>query len=105
MPFLINTSDLVKFYRDRNLIVHNFFRMFHANIKGVAAPKETPCDFLRAFIAEASYWENILQGLLYELMSAAAEREGRQVELVITESHREKMRVYREHVARFLSSK
>jgi hypothetical protein len=99
--FLIKTPDLIEFYSDRNLLAHDFVRVFRIGTRQ-APPRKDAVDFLRAFIERAQSWEAILRGLLSELMEAAAIKEGRQAELKLSDEDRGRMQLYREHAARHL---
>ncbi len=102
--FLIQTGELVEFYKDRNLIAHDFFRLFHTRIRG-GKWMEDPKGFLLGFLERCTYWQAVLSGLLCELRSAAAIKERRQSEHVLSPADLENMRVYHEHVAKFLNAR
>ncbi|SKA16801.1 hypothetical protein SAMN05428963_10749 [Consotaella salsifontis] len=78
--FLISSPELEEFVDDRNLIVHNFYRLFHANIRD-GHRREDPVGFLQDFILRGQQWHSIVRGLLVCLQERAAEKEGRMEEL------------------------
>ncbi len=102
--FLIKTPDLIDFYEQRNLLAHGFYRAFHLNIRG-APVRKAPKDFLRAFISDAVRWTSVLRGLLAELKIAAAIKEGRESEVVTTDTELECIKMYREHAQRHLTGR
>ena len=102
--FLIKTNELAKFISDRNLIVHNYSRVFVSPPKGVEKRTDGK-EFLSIFIHRAERFDKIVRGLLYELMVAAAAKEGRTNELVHNEAIAEATAVYRKHAARYLTER
>jgi len=91
---LISSPELADFYRDRNLVAHDYTRLYKAKIRGTVSPGDGP-TFLRAFIERATYWEKVLQGALALLKMGAAEKEGRQAEINFTERDLEHIEIYR----------
>ena len=102
--FLIRTEDLVTFYKDRNLIAHDFVRTFRMNIRGTN-PRRDAREFLFSFLERALYWEDVLRGFLAELKIAAAKKEGREAELEITADDFARMETYRKLAERHLSAR
>jgi hypothetical protein len=100
-PLLIQTPELVEFYQDRNLIVHNYVRVFRLSIR--TARREDGPEFLREFIRRALAWEQVLTGLRVELMQAAAIKEGREDEVaLLSEADQLAREAFREHAARVI---
>lgn len=102
--FLIRTDDLAGFIADRNLIAHSYVRTFHMKIKGVHK-RDDAVEFLTDFIERAQYWRSVLQGFIHELKVAAAQREGREAEVVTTEKNRADVDAFRRHVEAYLKEK
>ncbi len=98
--FLIKTQDLIDFYKDRNLIAHDYVRIFRSDIKGVPK-REGGKEFLLDFIERAQKWEKILYGFLCELISAAAEKEGRLTKVKHTTKNLEAIEAYREQAIKY----
>ena len=71
--FLIKTAELEQWVRDRNLIVHDYFRTFVSPPRGVR--RRDGEAFLREFVDRAEKYRQVVQGLLHCLMEAAAEKE------------------------------
>ena len=61
--FLLSDSDLEVFVRNRNLIVHNYWRLSKADIRD-GPTLENPMAFLREFLDDCVRWESILRGVL-----------------------------------------
>jgi hypothetical protein len=72
-------------------------------IRGAPARQDAR-EFLLGFLERALKWENILRGLLADLMQAAAKKEGREAELAQTAEDLARINAYREHVARYLAT-
>lgn len=102
--FLIKSRDLERLIDDRNLIVHNYARIFLMRIGGVKR-RTDGVIFLQDFIDRASYFTRVIKGLLYHLMEEAAEKEGRSNEFALTQEMEDAMMVYRSHVATHLSER
>lgn len=68
----IDPERLNQFVEDRNLIAHNFFRTFHAEIAGVSNRLDQHA-FLRKFILDAVSLEHALISLVHEIRRVAAE--------------------------------
>lgn len=92
---LIQSPELVAFYRDRNRIAHDYTRLYKVKIRDVVAPGDGP-TFLREFIERATLWEKVLHGALAELKMAAAKKEGREAEIRFTERDLEHIKIYRD---------
>jgi hypothetical protein len=102
--FLIATPMLENFCEDRNLIAHNYLRVFKSEIRGTQR-RDDAVPFLQKFLETAAYWEAILNGLLKELMVAAAAKEGRSSELVLSEQHHANMLAFRKHAEEYATTK
>jgi hypothetical protein len=102
--FLISTPDLIAFYEDRNLIVHDYARVFRMNIRDKPRREDGP-EFLLNFLRRAQYWEAVLMGLLSELKQAAAVKEGREAEVVFSATELDHIQAFHENVAQHLASK
>ena len=102
--FLIRTPDLIAFYKDRNLIAHDYVRLFRFKFAGASA-REDGRGFLIDFIRRAVHWETVLRGLLAELIQCAAVKEGRGDEFSPTSGDLERVSAYREHAGKYLASK
>ncbi|MBZ9604011.1 hypothetical protein [Phyllobacterium chamaecytisi] len=100
---LVHTPELVQFCRDRNLIAHDYNRVFRMNIKGVARDVNGP-EFLLDFLDRAQYWQRVLGGLLSEMKLAIATKLGREVE-VLSDTEIEEVRAFHENVGKFLASR
>jgi hypothetical protein len=103
--FLIETPELICFYEDRNILVHDFVRTFRMNIQGKPDRRQEGTQFLQGFLERAWYWENVLGGLLAEMTRVVAEKEGREAELAWTAADLAKIKLFREHVARHLATR
>ncbi len=96
---LISTSELKCLIRDRNLIAHSYWRLTKANIRGGEGLSD-PEKFLKEFLARCDQWAAIFNGLLYSLMLAAAEKEGRLLELNFTGQQLSDIEAYDAHLRR-----
>jgi hypothetical protein len=102
--FLLKTPDLIAFCKDRNLIVHDYMRVFHMNIRD-APRREDGNEFLLNFIERADHWEKVLRGLLNELRKATAAVHNRNTEVVLTPTDLEQMQIFMEQAVKFYSYK
>ncbi len=96
---LIDSNAFIQFCEDRNLIIHNYYRLFHTNIQNGSKLDIDSIDFLLDFINRGERWLSIVRGLVVVMKEAAAEKEGRVGELVISEKDIEDKMAYNEHVS------
>lgn len=76
-PALGLDPNLVEsFVKDRNTVIHNYYRVFYMNIGGAAKPTQQPMQFLLSFIEQAARLELELSGLMFEIRVAAANAMG-----------------------------
>ena len=94
--FLISNPALERFVADRNLIVHDFYRLFHAKVRD-AQHRDDPIEFLNDFCRRCEHWLAIILGLLVVLRERAAEKEGRTDELVLTDKDQINKAAYLTH--------
>ena len=97
---MIKTDRLVKYYQDRNLIIHNYRRVFMMEIKG-NPPRTDGVKFLRAFIVESSEIKQILLGLVYLMGKAIAIKEGREKEIQYGEKEDRCIKAYHQHAIKY----
>ena len=98
---LLDKEELDAFVDDRNLLVHNYWRVFHWDING--APRRTDArEFLLDFAARSTAWTEILNGLLTELLVAFAAKEGRSSEFKLTPDQVLSRAAYQAHVTQRL---
>ena len=98
---LLDTAELDAFVDDRNLLVHNYWRVFHWDVAG--APRRTDGrEFLLGFAARSKTWTEILNGLYAELLVAFAAKEGRSGEVHLTPEQLAFREAYHAHVAQRL---
>ena len=68
---LLTTEDLNKFVAERNLIVHDYWRLTKAHIQG-GQRLEDPQKFLMQFTAKCLHWKKVLQGFIALMKIEAA---------------------------------
>ena len=102
--FLIRTKTLEQLIDDRNLIVHNYWRVFVTPSKGVERRTDGE-EFLKDFIKRASGFTQIFLGFVYRWAEGAARKEGRTEEFVRTEFISDAIAAYERHVAAYLAEK
>ena len=102
--FGIKTKSLEKLIDDRNLIVYRYYRVFVTQLKGVERRTDGK-DFLQDFIKRTLDFTNIVKGLLYRLMEATAQKEGRTEEFVRTKSIHDAIAAYDQHIMAYSSEK
>lgn len=73
---LLSGDELSKFIDDRNLIVHNYWRLSNLNIEG-AEKIDDPVAFLKDFSSRCNYWKKVLRGLLGVLQKSLMENQGK----------------------------
>ena len=102
--FLIKTKALEELIEDRNLILHNYSRIFVSPPEGVERQTNGE-EFLQDFIKRALHFTKVVKGFLFLMMEAAAKKEGRTDEVVRTEYMNDAIAVYYGHVAKHMSEK
>ena len=95
--FLLSTKELKKFVKDRNLIVHNYWRRARSDIAG-GEPLEDPVGFVLLFLQQCERWEKILKGLLAYMRLYIARKRGDEQKAGITEEDQRYMEYYAAHV-------
>ena len=96
---LITTDELSEFVVNRNLIVHDYWRLTGAKIQG-GARLDDPQRFLEKFAEQCSHWERVLRGLLALARKEAGRRFGE--EIVLDENEIAWVADYERNVARHL---
>jgi hypothetical protein len=74
-PLLLASNELDRLVADRNLIVHGYWRAFHANIEGVDRRQDAE-QFLTSFISLAEHLLKVVSGLITSMRIEAASKEG-----------------------------
>jgi len=69
--FLLSEGDLTAFVKKRNLIVHDYWRLSQARIRG-GQTLANPMEFLQGFLDDCQRWESILRGLLATMKLSVA---------------------------------
>ncbi|MEO0012938.1 MAG: hypothetical protein RLZZ535_1327 [Cyanobacteriota bacterium] len=98
---LMSNEELNQFIKDRNLIAHNYWRLTKTSIRN-ADKLNDPEAFLKKFITNSDQWTAIVRGLLYKLMEAAAEKEGRTSEISFNEQQIADIATYSAHASAIL---
>ncbi len=94
---LISSNDLDTFIKNRNLIVHNYWRLANKNDKS-PEKLQNPETFLKEFIERCVYWKKIMSGLLWLCIEAAAKKENRLDEINFNNVQKSEIEAYRRHV-------
>jgi len=97
---MIKSSRLTKFCEDRNLIVHNYRRVYMMNIKGNPSKKDG-IKFLQDFVVESTEISQILLGLTHLMTRAAAIKEGREEEIKFGDKEEANINAYRTHAVKY----
>ena len=97
---MIKTARLNKYCDDRNLIIHNFRRVYMMNIKG-KPPKQGGAKFLKDFIIESSEIANILLGLIQLAQREQAIKKGRLEELDFGAKEEANINAYQAHAVKY----
>lgn len=95
---LISGSDFDEFVLDRNRIVHHFWRETRELRGRIGMPD--PHGYLLAFINRAEQIVEALQGLLSHLQEAAAQKENRMSEFILSEKDIQSRVAYKDLVGR-----
>lgn len=100
---LLPANDLEAYVKRRNVIAHEFWRETSTN-NGTGIIND-PHTFLLDFIKETELWISAIQGLLSHLIEAAAQKEGREQETVITERDINNRKMYESLIAKAVSER
>lgn len=74
-PLLLASDELDQLIEDRNLITHNFWRSFHADINGVDRRQDSE-SFLTGFISRVEHFLKVISGLIARLKIESALQSG-----------------------------
>ncbi|PYE35764.1 hypothetical protein C8J35_102146 [Rhizobium sp. PP-F2F-G38] len=96
---MLSSPELHKIVENRNIIIHNYYRKFHTKFSD-SLSDENKVTFLEKVLIEALEFLSVLQGLFVVLKEAAAKKEGRVQELVISDEDRQNRHAYFAYVAR-----
>lgn len=99
---LLTTEEVDRFCSDRNLIAHNYWRVFHSKVRG-GVHREDPEELLVQFIRQAEHLQKVVVGLLRLIMSWLAEREDRVDEFPMTDQDSINLALFNDHVARHIA--
>lgn len=102
---LISGPEFDRFCDERNLIAHNYWRIFHAKIKG-GVQRDDGIPFLADFIQRGQDLLNVVLGLHAHLIQAGAVMHGRESDFPLTEANQANMKRLTEHAYKnYLRSK
>ena len=99
-----SVDDLEAFVKNRNLIVHNYWRLCKASI-GDGQTLENPMAFLREFLDDCQRWEGILRGVLANMKLSVAIATGGELRSALTPDDLDYMDQYLQHVRSHLVRK
>ena len=95
--FLLSAADLETFIKNRNLIVHDYWRLCKARIRD-GQTLENPMAFLQEFFDDCQRWEGILRGVLANMKLSVAKTTGGELQPALTPDDLDYMDQYRQHV-------
>ena len=98
---LLSREELDGFVENRNLIVHDYWRLTKSRISG-GARLDDPILFLRQFLRDCERWEAILMGVLVRMKQASAARSGVEQDVEPNAQELEYMNNYTQHVCSHL---
>jgi hypothetical protein len=101
-PLLLASNELDQLVADRNLIAHNYWRTFHADIKGTDRRQDAEM-FLTRFISLVNHLLKVISGLLTRLRIEEALKEGHAGEITLDEDDLASMLLHLGHVHRVLT--
>ena len=102
--FLLSADDLEAFVKNRNLIVHDYWRLTKARIRD-GQTLENPMAFLQEFLGDCQRWEGILRGVLANMRLSAARATGDERRAALTSDDLDYMDQYGQHVRSHLVRK
>ena len=102
--FLLSADDLEAFVKNRNLIVHDYWRLTKARIRD-GQTLENPMSFLQEFLGDCQRWEGILRGVLSNMRLNTARATGNERRAALTSDDLDYMDQYRQHVRSHLVRK
>ena len=91
-----SVDDLEAFVKNRNLIVHNYWRLCKASIRD-GQTLENPMAFLREFLDDCQRWEGILRGDLAAMRLSAAVASGGELQPALTPNDLDYMILFGQH--------
>jgi hypothetical protein len=80
---LLSSPELDRFISDRNLIAHNFFRIFHTKTRD--EPEGEPVEFLKDFLRRSQELQSVIEGSTATLKEETAKKFGRLSDIQITD--------------------
>ena len=92
----LSVDDLEAFVKNRNLIVHNYWRLCKASIRD-GQTLENPMAFLREFLDDCQRWEGILRGDLAAMRLSAAVASGGELQPALTPNDLDYMILFGHH--------
>ena len=99
---LLTTEELSQFVEDRNLIMHNYWRLTKAHISGDDR-LENPEDFLLQFVEKCRHWNRILQGLITLMRRQTAKKLGKEREISLSAEELSSIRYYEQNAEKHLA--
>ena len=90
---LLTTAELEQFVNDRNLIVHNYWRLTKSGIEGTKRLEE-PEKLLMTFLHKCDHWEKVLRGLMVRMRIQIAKNVGNEENARITAEDQQYMEYY-----------
>ena len=90
---LLTTTELEQFVKDRNLIVHSYWRLTKSGIEG-AERLENPEKFLVTFLHKCEHWEKVLHGLMVHMRIRIAMNLGNKENAQVTIEDQQYMEYY-----------
>ena len=90
---LLTTAELEQFVNDRNLIVHNYWRLTKSGIEGTQRLEE-PEKFLMTFLHKCDHWEKVLRGVMVRMRIQIAKNVGNEENAQVTAGDQQYMEYY-----------
>lgn len=99
--FLLSADDLEAFVKNRNLIVHDYWRLSKAHIRD-GSTLENPMEFLQKFLEDCQRWEGILRGVLVVMRQAIDRKIHGEQQITLTQEDLDLMDQHLQHVQSYL---
>ncbi len=99
---LLTTEELSQFVEDRNLIMHSYWRLTKARLRG-GSHLENPEEFLIQFAKKCRHWNKVLRGLIALMKRQTAKKLSKEREITLSAEELSCIRYYEQNAEKHLA--